>query len=248
MTRLQLARGLTKRLPFDWKDFCKNQGTDCVPACFAMAARYWKRLRPELPLPTDEETWDEFILRTSARTSRGTSLLRLLRNIPSLDHAPITGIHVQSLESLQEEVAGEASEAEPEEVEPEGAELEPVRLSNLVLDPRTPASINDLRSALDYADPPIPQILVFDKVMMTRRVEGGSHAVLLLKLDYDKEKLYVVDPTLYTRMEPDVYDFDNFSRGWELLSNLNIMVYPENVKIVTSSGPTILDFVRRVVP
>jgi hypothetical protein len=248
MTRLYVPRGVTRPLPFDWKDFCENQGTDCVPACFAMSARYWKRLKPDLPLPTDRESWDDFILFTSARTSRGTSLLRLLRNIPTPDRTPISELHDQGIEALQEEVASEASELEPEELEPEGAELEPVRLSNLVLDPRTPASIGDLKAALDYADPPIPQILVFDKVMMTRRVEGGSHAVLLLKLDFDKEKLYVIDPTLRTRMEPDVYDFNNFNHGWEALSNLNIMVYPVGFKVVSSSGPTIMDFVRRVLP
>lgn len=234
MTHLQAASGVTGPIPFDWKDFCRNKGTDCVPACFAMAARYWKRLLPDLPLPTDQKDWENFVLRTSARTSRGTSLLRLLRNVPTGGQIP--SIEPPELDLLQEEA------------EPEGAELEPVKLSNLVLDPRTPRSLNWLRSAINDANPPIPQILVFDKMMMTRRIEGGSHAVMLLKLDFDKEKLYVVDPTLHTRMEPDVYDFDNFSRGWEVLSNLNIMVYPEGVKVVSGAVPSILEYARSVAP
>jgi len=236
MTRLKATSGVTKPIPFDWKDFCRNEGTDCVPACFVMAARYWKQLLPDLPLPTDQQQWKDFISRTSARTSRGTSLLRLLRNLPTGEQIPDIEPPDLSLDLLQDEA------------EPEGTELEPVKLSNLVLDPRTPSSISELRSPFVDANPPIPQILVFDKMMMTRRIEGGSHAVMLLWLDFDKEKLYVVDPTLTTRMEPDIYDFDNFSRGWEVLSNLDILIYPEGVRVVSGADRSILEWVRRVVP
>lgn len=97
-----------------------------MPACFAMSARYWKRLRPDLPLPTEQQTWDDFILLTSARTSRGTSLLRLLRNVPTADQTPSSDLLDQGLESLQEEA------------EQEGTEIEPVRLSNLVLPKNSP--------------------------------------------------------------------------------------------------------------
>jgi hypothetical protein len=205
-----------------------------------MAARYWKRLIPELALPTAQEPWTDFVAWTSARTSRGTSLARLLRNVPTSDinpkkEGPELTLEDLTLGALQEE-------------ETESAELETVKVSNLIVEPRTPKSINDLRSAIEDVNPPIPQILVFDRMMMTRRIEGGYHAVVLLKLDFDKEKLYVVDPTLTKRMEPDIYDFDNFSRGWQVLSNLNICVYPDGMTIIAGPDRSILEYARRIAP
>jgi len=191
---------------------------------------------PNLAISTDSQKWKDFILWTSARTSRGTSLARLLRNVPTDDKNRKNKEVDLGLNSFQDEL------------EVEDPELETVKLSNLVVEPRTPKSIYDLRSAIDDAKPPMPQILVFDKMMMTRRIEGGYHAVLLLKLDFDKEKLYVVDPTLTKRMEPDVYDFDNFSRGWEVLSNLNICVYPEGMSIIAGAERSILEYARRIAP
>lgn len=225
--------GTTRPIPFNWEDFCQNEGTDCVPACFVMAARYWKRLKPELPLPTDPTLWDNFLQRTSAKTSRGTSLWRLKRNMPT------AGQIVSKVEADQFE------EDVEEEPEPETTELGVIKLANLVLDPRNPKSVNDLKSPLDDVTPPIPQVLVFDKRVMTHRIEGGTHAVILHRIDFDKEKLYVIDPTLYMRKEADVYDFRNFSQGWAACSNLNILVYPEGVKVVTGSERSILSYIRR---
>jgi hypothetical protein len=199
--------GLTKSINFIWEDyFCPNKGSDCVPACFIMAARYWQSIRPELMLPTESIYWDNYLAKTSAKTVRGTSLQRLLRNVQLSSAKPV------------EETIGEVDlyeeETEPEEEQPEQiqSELEVIEVSNLILDPRTPRNIPELRSALDDANPAVPQILVFDKTMMTHRIRGGTHAVLLVQIDFDKEKLYVVDPSLVRRKEPDVYDFANFTR------------------------------------
>jgi len=200
-----------------------------------MAAKYWKSVHPELMLPTDSMYWDEFLTKTSAKTTRGTSLWRLLRNFPLPGGRP-----AEKRIDIDTDLYEEESEQE--------VELEVIEVSNLILDPRTPKKISELRSALDDVNPPIPQILVFDKTVMTHRIEGGTHAVLLLQIDFDKEKLYVVDPTLFRRLEPDVYDFDNFSQGWAVFSNLNIMVYPKGIKVVAGLERSILSYFQREVP
>jgi len=224
---LSSRSGVTRAIPFDWTThFCPNTGTDCVPACFVMAAKYWKSLRPDLNLPTEPKFWDDFLTRTSAKTPRGTSLWRLLRNV----------------RSVPDKSSSRLLEEEGEEVTGEGMALEVIEVSNLVLDPRTPKSIRELRSPLEDANPPLPQILAFDKTMMTHRTEGVTHAVLLLQIDFVKEKLYVVDPTLGKRMEPTIYDFGDFSRGWGVLSNLDILVYPKGTRVVSGMVRSLLSY------
>lgn len=68
--------------PFDWNlHFVPDKATDCMPACIAMAARYWSILRPDLRIPTTLETWQRFIADQKGATMRGSSLARVMDNL-----------------------------------------------------------------------------------------------------------------------------------------------------------------------
>lgn len=94
-------------LPFDWQRcFVPDQAADCMPACIAMAARYWQTQRPELNFPTDLNDWKKFIAEQKGMTSRGTSIARLTENLnkiipntsglPTLKIDALTIINVES--------------------------------------------------------------------------------------------------------------------------------------------------------
>lgn len=94
-------------LPFDWKScFVPDQAADCIPACIAMAARYWSIQRPDLKIPNTLKDWLHFVEDQKGMTSRGTSIARLTENltklVPSsstntnLTIEPLTLINVES--------------------------------------------------------------------------------------------------------------------------------------------------------
>jgi len=73
--------------PFDWNThFVPDRATDCMPACVAMGARYWASLRPQLNIPTDLETWRQFITNQKGMTMRGASLTRVMDNLGKTMH------------------------------------------------------------------------------------------------------------------------------------------------------------------
>lgn len=72
-------------LPFDWnKCFVPDKLTDCMPSCVAMACRYWKLLKPELPIPMDLEVWKKFVSDLKGNTMRGTSVTRVMTNLAKI--------------------------------------------------------------------------------------------------------------------------------------------------------------------
>ena len=74
--------------PFDWDlHFVPDKATDCMPACIAMAARYWSIQRPDLQIPTDLATWKKFIVDQKGMTMRGASLTRVFDNLSKTMHA-----------------------------------------------------------------------------------------------------------------------------------------------------------------
>lgn len=77
------------KLPFDWdRCFVADRSIDCMPACIAMAVRFWKTIRPELPFPEDLDSWKKFIAEQESMTSRGTSIKRLADNLRKINESP----------------------------------------------------------------------------------------------------------------------------------------------------------------
>ena len=212
----KLSVGRTRKLPFDWDRFFVPSKTECVLACYAMSARYWESFYPELNLPTDLEVWKEFAAESFIEY-RGTSIRDMMRKTPR-------GIPEATEVTLPEEV---------EEVE--GVVPKPIQFLELVIKPNTP---NGLESLVPFFQtrPPIPQILVFDQLLMTHNITGNYHAVLLYSLDFEKEKLFVIDPTKVHLLEPYVYDFRLFQKAWRERQNLQIVTYPKDM-ITVISGP-----------
>jgi len=78
-----MSVGKIKKLPFDWDRFFVSSKTECILACFAMSARYWKSFYPELNLPTEIEVWKEFTSE-SFINYRGTSIRDMIRKMPKI--------------------------------------------------------------------------------------------------------------------------------------------------------------------
>lgn len=90
--------------PFDWGlHFVPDKATDCLPACIAMAAKYWSNIRPELQIPTNLDIWKRFIADQKGATMRGSSLTRVMDNLTKttrtshgLKMTPITMLNTES--------------------------------------------------------------------------------------------------------------------------------------------------------
>jgi hypothetical protein len=212
-----LSQGKTKSLPFNWEKFFVPSKTECFLACFAMSARYWASYFPELNLPTDLETWKEFAA-TSFVEYRGTSIREMIRKIPKKP----TEQTVSDNENLNLDII----------------DSETKQLLELVIKTNTPKGLESL-SPFFEVKPPIPQILAYDRLLMTHNIsESTGHAVLLHSIDFQKEKLFVVDPMKHQLQEPDVYDFNLFKRAWSECRNLQIITYPKGM-ITLVSGPVV---------
>jgi hypothetical protein len=186
-----------------------------------MAARYWKHFRPELPIPSELDAWTKFTERTSDVSERGTSMRRLLSRLLSIAASP-----GQAVEEFKEVpvLSRKIEEIEIEDVEKSGRPLKIIV--------KTLNGVDDLPYFFKPS-PPIPVILIFDLTFMTHSVEGGYHAVLLISVDFDKEKIFVVDPMKVHAKEPDIYDLNKFKRSWVLKKNLVILVYPPDMTVST---------------
>jgi hypothetical protein len=217
-------------LPFVWdKHFVKGESGDCVPSCVSMAALYWKSRMPDLPVPSDPEEWRRFVLKTSDVSYRGTSLRRLMRNMPSTVSEPALN------ESKPDQQGGSQLSDFPADQE-EPPTLEPIETNGLVMDPRQLRESSDLESLL-ASDPPIPAILVLDIGLAQYNKKWGSHAVLLHSLDArTQRKIYLIDPMLEDLREPFTMDLRRFEIGWAPHLNTAILIYPKAPEIrITSS-------------
>ena len=182
-----------------------------------MSARYWGSYFPDLGLPNDLEVWKEFAEKSFIEY-RGTYISEMLQKMPKIDK--------------------DTSTISPEEAsELEGISSETTQFSELVIKVNTPKDLNSLVPFFQTR-PPIPQILSFNQLLMTHNVNGPNHAVILHQIDFEKEKLFVIDPTKHQLHEPDVYDFRLFGKAWRDFHNLQIITYPKNM-ITLISGPTV---------
>lgn len=210
----------TGTLPFNWDKYFVPSKTECVLACYSMSARYWKSYYSELNLPVDLEIWKEFASESFV-LYRGTSIRDMMRKTP------------RAVSEIKEATLPKISE----EMEKEKVALEPIELLGLVIKPNTPNGLDSLVPFFQ-TKPPIPQILVFDRLLMTHNIRGNHHAVLLHSLDFDKEKLFVIDPTKAQLLEPDIYDFRLFQKAWRECQNLQIITYPKDM-VTIISGPAV---------
>jgi len=181
-----------------------------------MSACYWKSFYPDLDLPTELKVWKD-LASESFNEYRGTSIRDIMRKIPR-----------------EPSVTTEDALSKENEVE-KGIGFKGTQFLELVIRPNTPSGLESLIPFFQ-TQPPIPQILVFDQLLMTHNMKGNYHAVLLSSIDFEKEKLFVIDPTKVHLMEPDVYDFRLFQRAWRACENLQIITYPKDV-ITVISGP-----------
>lgn len=213
----KLSGGKTRSLPFKWNEFFVSSKTECLLACFAMSARYWGSYFPQLGLPDDLEVWKEFADRSFIEY-RGTYVAEMLRKIPKSVEDTVTISPKETPDS-------------------EDVNSKTIQFSELVIKVNTPKDLNSLVPFFQTR-PPIPQILFFNQLLMTHNINGPNHAVILHSIDFEKEKLFVIDPTKYQLQEPDVYDFRLFEKAWRDVHNLQIITYPKGM-ITLISGPTI---------
>jgi hypothetical protein len=206
----------TRSLPFKWDEHFIPSETDCVLACFAMSARYWMSHYPQLNLVNDVEAWKRFA-NTSFIEYRGTHLNDILRKLPK--KVPDTATASQNENETSEDGNGKP------------------QFSELIIKENTPKDLHSL-APFFRTGPPIPQILVFNQLLMTHNMDGPNHAVILYSIDYEKEKLFVIDSTKHKLKEPDVYDFRKFEKAWKVVQNLQIITYPKEMATLIS-GPTV---------
>jgi hypothetical protein len=201
-----------------------------VPSCVSMAALYWKDRIPELPLPSDPEEWKRFVKRTSDVSYRGTSLRRLMRNMPTTPEEPA----LNALSSESQPTSVQLSDYPVEQEEP--PTLEPIEGHGLVMDPKQLKDSSELDTFLS-SDPPIPAILVLDMGLAQYNKKWGSHAVLLHSVDAKTQrKIYLIDPMLESLREPFTMDLRRFEIGWAPQLNTAILIYPKAPDIrITSS-------------
>jgi hypothetical protein len=214
---LKVTVSKTRSLPFKWDEHFVPSTTECILACFAMSARYWSSYNPELNLAKDIEEWKNFAHKNFIEY-RGTNTKEMLRKMPKNTKDVVT-----------------ASLNKNEESERENSK--PVQFSELMLKVNTPEDLISL-APFFRTGPPIPQILVFNKLLMTHNMNGPNHAVLLHSIDFEKEKLFVIDSTKHLMREPDIYDFRKFEKAWRDVQNLQIITYPKEMATLIS-GPTV---------
>ena len=167
-----------------------------------MSVRYWKMHRPNINLLDSLQYWKDFCLRCGSSTTRGTSIFRLYKNLDSA---------TDELKLEQED--GVASQTPS------------IRISAY-----TPPHISSLSRLLAEAEP-IPSIVIYDKTKALTNQDGGNHAALFHSFDRDKEKVYLIDPSLPSMRMPFIYDLGRFIEGWKVYRNLTFIVYPEDYSL-----------------
>ena len=208
-------------LPFEWNLFVDGVAGDYIPSCVAMAARYWKSINPSLQIPDDPQAWNEFVKRTSNVSYRGTSLKRLMVNMPSTTEV---NNQSQDFRELDVELSSDVTPT-----------LEVVETHDLILDPRMLSKSEELIDFLADVNP-IPVILVLDVGLADRNKKWGQHATLLHSVNLYERKIYVIDPMLGSLKEPRPMDLRRFEIGWKECYNTAILIYPKNSNVNIKSS------------
>lgn len=222
---------MESRFPFDFnKHFVPDTSSpDCLPACFAMSARYWKDIRPQLSVPLALEDWVAYVGKANASSLKGVSTLKLVANLSKKEENIVLN------EESGEDFALEVMEKKRPPV------ALTVQTYNLY-------SVEETIQFMRHS-PPVPIILCFDQSLALNNQAGGGHAVLLYSVDIKMEKkVYVIDPFRAKLRKPIPWDLEFFNTGWKEMQNLAFAVYPSDEKIIIYSGkhktisPTLLDY------
>lgn len=102
----------------------------------------------------------------------------------------------------------------------------------IVLEMRCPESLEVLYPFFE-SDPPIPLILLYDHNFMEHNREGDLHAVLIDSINYEKEKIFVINPTKKDLKEPFPYDFNRFRLAWQKSQHATLLAYsPSKLQVI----------------
>ena len=107
------------------------------------------------------------------------------------------------------------------------SEFEEIKIKlGLVFEAKTPTNETVLFPFFQQ-EPPIPLILIYDHSLMQLGSIGIYHSVILHHIDFEKEKIWVINPRQKDIKGPFPYDLNRFKLGWKESQNLTVIVYPE---------------------
>lgn len=215
----------------------QRQADDCLPVCVATVVNYyhWRGKFPEeLRLPPLEEIQIAFIRSGAYREHKGVSLTKLRSHVPKVErkvpkHTTATLDQYMNSQSSIPETALEPQTLEIQEMKNETVKdlLGPLGLKFCGC---TPEDIVELHGFLNRDLPPI---MLFDKIYYHMGIEGGGHAVILERIDLNREKIYVIDHDSGLRYKTPL-DLPIFLDSWDLLENYTLVVVPEEYATLVS--------------
>jgi hypothetical protein len=223
--------------PFDFeKHFVQDVFTpDCLGACLAMCARYWRDLKPNLSYATDLAYWQRYLDFLKVSTPNGINTIKLTRALQKM---------IESEQQKKDQTDSELS-VEPAQIEDTNSP------SPLIIQPCNFQRIEDALRFFNH-NPPVPLILFYDESLSQTNEEGYGHAVLLHSFDtVVKENIYFIDPFRHKITKEFPMNLAIFNNGWKAWDNLVLAVYPRDMPIsINAVGKskyptTLLDYVER---
>jgi hypothetical protein len=87
-------------LPFDWNSHFVPEGDseDCIPACLAMAGRYWKSVDKTLGIPSKLDDWMAFLDSLHVTSHRGTNLVMLKSALRKIKKDDGVGLSIRMIQ------------------------------------------------------------------------------------------------------------------------------------------------------
>lgn len=87
-------------MPFDWNSHFvpEENSEDCIPACLAMAGRYWKSIDNTLDIPSTLDEWMPFLDDLHVTSHRGTNLVMLKSALRKLKKNNGIGLSIRMIQ------------------------------------------------------------------------------------------------------------------------------------------------------
>lgn len=210
--------------PFSFeKHFVPDVETpDCLGACFAMCARYWRESKPSLSYATDLAYWQRYLSKLNVSTPNGINTIKLVKTLQK-----VIEMEQKEKDQANQELATESPEMD-ELLEPSPLSIRPCNFSRI-----------EDALAFFLHNPPIPLVLFYDQSVSQTNEEGGGHAVLLHSFDtVVKENIYFIDPFRHRIRKEFPMNLAIFNNGWKEWDNLVLAVYPRdtNISFDTNTG------------
>jgi hypothetical protein len=95
----------------------------------------------------------------------------------------------------------------------------------VIIEFKCPESLDVLYTFFEET-PPIPIILLYDHRFLIENRDGDLHAIIIERIDYEKGKIYVIDPVKKDLKEPFIYDIGRFTLAWKKGENSTFIVAP----------------------